>query len=268
MTRERDIERVLEVWLETGPSEMPDRVFDAVLDRIERVPQRHTMPFTRRFQPMTSTLKLVAVTVLATALGLGAFSFLATTTPTTPGSSPSPEPSPTASPKLLPLSFGELEPGTYALGDPLLVPDSPIARMTATVPEGWGGIRGRTFANLFQMTEEPMVGSVGIAIPSNFFVDPCDLTKGRWDPPLGPTVDDFVEAIANVPGYRTSRRPISSGWGTRARVWRSSDRPPSPSVRTASPTPGRRSPTRPRSTSSTASTTACGSWTSTARGSW
>ena len=40
MTRERDIERVLEAWLEPGPSVMPDRVFDAVLDRIEREPQR------------------------------------------------------------------------------------------------------------------------------------------------------------------------------------------------------------------------------------
>ena len=211
MTPERDIERVLDVWLETGPSVMPDRVYDAVLDRIEHVPQRGTRPFTRRFHPMSSTLKLVAVTVLATAVGLGAFSFLATTSPTIPASSPSPRPSPTPSPELLPLSFAELEPGTYRLGDPTSVPDSPIARMTATVPEGWGGIRGRTFANLFQMTEEPMVGSVGIAIPSNFFVDPCDLSKGRWDPPLGPSVADFVEAIADVPGYTVSE-PTEIEW--------------------------------------------------------
>ena len=54
MTRERDIERVLEAWLEPGPSEMPDRVFEAVLDRIEREPQRRTLPFIRRFHPMTS----------------------------------------------------------------------------------------------------------------------------------------------------------------------------------------------------------------------
>ena len=65
MTREREIERVLEAWLEPGPSVMPDRVFDAVLDRIEREPQRRGLRLTRRFHPMTSTLKLVAVTVLA-----------------------------------------------------------------------------------------------------------------------------------------------------------------------------------------------------------
>ena len=42
-------------------------------------------------------------------------------------------------------------------------------------------------------------------------MDPCDTTKGRWDPPLGPTVDDFVEAMADVPGYRTST-PTDIEW--------------------------------------------------------
>jgi hypothetical protein len=83
--------------------------------------------------------------------------------------------------------------------------------MTATVPEGWAGIRGRTFAHLFQLSDVPMVGSILIQLPSNFYVDPCDTTKGQLDPPLGPTVEDFLEAIGNVPGYQTTT-PVDIEW--------------------------------------------------------
>jgi len=35
-------------------------------------------------------------------------------------------------------------------------------------------------------------GSISMALPDNFYFDPCDTNAGLWDPPLGPTVDDFV----------------------------------------------------------------------------
>ena len=76
--------------------------------------------------------------------------------------------------------------------------------MTATVPEGWQGIRGETFANLFQTNDDFPAGSISLSLPDNFYVDPCDTSAGLWDPPLGPTVDDFVTALANVPGYTTT----------------------------------------------------------------
>ena len=50
MTRPRDIERVLEAWFLDGPSHMPDRLFDAVLDRVERVPQRRLARLSLRFE--------------------------------------------------------------------------------------------------------------------------------------------------------------------------------------------------------------------------
>ena len=40
MTQQREIERVLDVWFADGPTEVPDRVFDVVIDRIERQSQR------------------------------------------------------------------------------------------------------------------------------------------------------------------------------------------------------------------------------------
>ncbi len=40
MTHERDIERILDHWLADGPDMAPDRVLDAVADRIERQSQQ------------------------------------------------------------------------------------------------------------------------------------------------------------------------------------------------------------------------------------
>ena len=40
MTHERDIERLLDTWFRDGPTEAPDRIVDAVTDRIGRQSQR------------------------------------------------------------------------------------------------------------------------------------------------------------------------------------------------------------------------------------
>jgi hypothetical protein len=70
MSTQRDIERVLDAWLATGPSEMPDRVFHDALDRIERVPQRRAA-WPTRFPAMFSISKLpLAAAVAALAIGL------------------------------------------------------------------------------------------------------------------------------------------------------------------------------------------------------
>ena len=43
MTRDQDIERVLERWFTEGPTQMPDRLFEYV-DHIDRLPQRRQRP--------------------------------------------------------------------------------------------------------------------------------------------------------------------------------------------------------------------------------
>jgi hypothetical protein len=203
MTPERDIERVLEAWMAQGSSTMPDRLFDAVVDQIERVPQRRARRSLTRFPSMQTMLRVAATAVIVLVIGIG----IGQLTPTGPyDSGPSPLPSPLASPTQpldLPLSFGPIEAGTYFLGNPAFN-DSPLSRMTATVPEGWQGIRGNTFANLFQTADEFPAGSISMALPDNFFIDPCDTSVGLMDPPLGPSVDDFVTALAKLPGYQTT----------------------------------------------------------------
>ena len=218
---------------------------------------------------MTSTLKLVAVTVLATAVGLGTFALLATTTPTTPASSPSPEPSPAATPGLLPLSFGELEAGDVHARRSARGPRQPHHADDRDRTRGLGG-HPRPHLRQPVPAEPTSPGGAASAsrIPSNFFVDPCDTTKGRWDPPLGPTVDDFVEAMADVPGYRSSSRPnrVAGLLGQESRGDRTGvGRRVQGRLRPRLGDAVQRDRGVPRRT---ASTTGCGSWTSTARGSW
>ena len=60
MTGQRDIGRTLDAWFVDGPSVMPDRLFDAVLDQVERTPQP---PFARlrlRLNDMNSNIRWLA----------------------------------------------------------------------------------------------------------------------------------------------------------------------------------------------------------------
>ena len=95
MNRNRDIERVLDAWLVDGSSHMPERLFEAVLDRVERTPQRHRPWSNLRFPPMTPRLYLTTAAAIVVAVGAVGFAVLAGPSDgVPPGSSPTPSPSP------------------------------------------------------------------------------------------------------------------------------------------------------------------------------
>ena len=71
MTRDRDIERVLEAWLRPGPTVMPDRLFDGVLERIERQPQRRLVRIHRRITNMRPTSLMLVAAAIVVAVGAG-----------------------------------------------------------------------------------------------------------------------------------------------------------------------------------------------------
>ena len=66
MNGHRDIERTLDAWFVDGPMVMPDRLFDVVLDQVERVPQRRLARLSLRYAEMNPRSRLF--TVLAAAL--------------------------------------------------------------------------------------------------------------------------------------------------------------------------------------------------------
>jgi hypothetical protein len=71
MNRERDIERVLDAWLAQGPTVMTDRLFDDVLERIERQPQRRLARLQLRIATMRPITILAAAAAIAIAVGAG-----------------------------------------------------------------------------------------------------------------------------------------------------------------------------------------------------
>ncbi|HEU0237059.1 MAG TPA: hypothetical protein VFR14_11530 [Candidatus Limnocylindrales bacterium] len=113
MNRQRDIDRVLDAWLVDGSSHMPDRLFEAVLDRVERTPQRHRPWSNLRFPPMTPRLYLTTAAAIVVAVGAVGFAMLGGPSPVTPpGGTPSATPSSTppvsSSPGLLDLGPREI----------------------------------------------------------------------------------------------------------------------------------------------------------------
>lgn len=103
MTRNRDIERVLEEWFSEGPTQMPDHLFTAVVDRIDRVPQRRLAQLKTRFFAMNSNLRLATAAAVILAVGVvGAFALSrAPGTGTSPSPTPIVTPGPSASPSPL-----------------------------------------------------------------------------------------------------------------------------------------------------------------------
>lgn len=199
MSTDRDTTRIVRSWLRTDEHESADRVLDAVLDRLDTTPQRrNTWWPARRFPEMNTTVKLAlaaAAVVVAALLGIR---FLG------PGLSiggPEATPSPTPIPQSFPNGGPNLSPGAYVIDEPFPV------RITFDVPDGW--FSWISTANVAGLIVDNGVGDGGSGwgttfwIVGNVYADPCD-PGSLLDPPLGPSVDDLVTALASLPGYEAT----------------------------------------------------------------
>jgi hypothetical protein len=157
MTSDLDIERVLDHWFTEQPTQVADRVFDGVADRIARQPQQPAWRVLERdlhvnthLKPLLAIAAIVVVAVAGFAIlrpsGGGVGGPLAPlSSPTAP---PTPTPSPSsvasASPSIDPFSSAEF-PDWYPRpsdGSGILPAGSQttqafLAGSTLTVPEGW-----------------------------------------------------------------------------------------------------------------------------------
>jgi hypothetical protein len=70
-------------------------------------------------------------------------------------------------------------------------------RVTLTVPDGWAGVLGT--AVWLDENLPPGGAALGLNRGAWLFSDPCRKDAGAPDLPVGPTVDDFVNALANHP---------------------------------------------------------------------
>jgi len=192
---EYDFDRTARLWLDDGPSQMPDRALDAALATIGRTRQRRAFWPASRFPFMTPTLRVaasaaavIALVVGVVAIGLG---------PSGPGAiqvTPTPTPSASPSPLVIPAGEGRvlLTPGTYLAASPF------PKRVTVTLPDGWSGNIGGPYA-VFLSRLVPNA-EIDLSIFTTVYADPCHYDRGAMNPPPGPSVDDLVTALTNLPG--------------------------------------------------------------------
>jgi hypothetical protein len=211
MSTERDVTRIVRSWLEEGVTALPDRVLDTVLDQLPATSQRRPSWPVRRAQGMTTSLKLAFAMAAVIAIAIAGINLL-------PGSggiggpgvvAPSPTVSPSPTPSPIAFHDGTLAPGTYVMtpfsgmqnastvciGQKGCVEDpaDDAIRVTFTVPEGYEAVGNR-----------PLIwgnpGGTGLIIlrGGGLYSDPCHSAPPP-DIAVGPTVDDFANALADHP---------------------------------------------------------------------
>lgn len=198
MSTERETTRIVRSWLRTDEHESANRVLDAVLDQLDTTPQRRAGWPARRTITMNKfmSIGLAAAAVLVAVL-IGFQLFGSSIGIGDPESEPSPTVEASASAAGMPLpAEGQLTAGRYSIGDPY------PATISFDVPDGWLACNPSDFERGVCESFEP--GAIGVAflVVENVVADPC--SDVALEPPVGPSVDDLVEAISNLDGFEAS----------------------------------------------------------------
>ena len=186
MTHDRDLDRVLDRWMDDGPTVVSDRVIATAMTDVHTTRQRGARwaPLKELFMTMKPATTAVALTVIAV-LGIAAYQLWAGG----PGNIGD-DPQPTPTPRAFEDASGALEPGAYASSIDSI-------EITYTVPAGW------TREPAAPELAGPYAGEIGglsFWIVTDLFADPCRFDQGNLDPPPGPGVDDLANALVEQPG--------------------------------------------------------------------
>ena len=141
MTTPRDPDRLIRAFLAEGPTDLPDRTYDAIRSDIERTRQRVVFgPW--RLTPMNTYVKLAIAAAAVVVVAVVGINLLPAGNGQIggPGPSPSPAPSPSPTPTPSPPRRGVPPPGGPALGRQPLTSGGP--RVSRDGPQA-GGVRQR-----------------------------------------------------------------------------------------------------------------------------
>lgn len=196
MSTDRETTRIVRSWLDEGVTQLPDRVLDAVLDQVPATPQRRATWWpVRRYQSMNTMLKFgLAATVVAIAALFGV-NYLGANVGGPGLADPTPSPAPTPVTALA--GQEDLAAGRYSIASGISM------RVTAAVPNGWSavgswGVRGPLGY------EAPDGSGIRFYTVGNLLNNPSSYADGLQDPPVGPTVDDLIEAIVEQAEWTSS----------------------------------------------------------------
>jgi hypothetical protein len=219
MNDDRDIEQALGQWLVDGVDAMPDRVFVAVLDRVDRQPQALAPRLLRRLPDMTPFVRLAAiaaVVLVVAVIGIGvgppAPDEVGQPVPTTTASiRPSPSAALNATPAVPVTPGATARAGAYRTWF-TNVASVPGLTVDLTAPVDWQRFEDwAMFGPGSKSVGDPDAVAVGVFGVSSLFSDPChwdirgDGVPGPGDVGVGPTVDDLVSALRAASAYVTSR---------------------------------------------------------------
>ena len=192
MSTDRDTKHVVRSWMQEGATQLPDRVLDAVLDELPATRQRgiggigRWFPIPLRFAVAT----LAAAIMVAVAAGL-----VGPSSEIRLGGAPDASALATEYPVLT--EGSDLPAGRYE------VPDTLGAPITLQVPAGWSNCSLGTEEVGVCSGHGPASAGVTFSVIADVLEDPCDHTA-RSGPPLGPGVDDLVQAIRGLDGFTST----------------------------------------------------------------
>lgn len=210
MSFDPETTRIVRSWLDEGVTQLPDRVLDAVLDRVPATPQRRVTWWpARRLSTMNTTLKFgLAAAVVAVAALIG-INVLGTPSnvggPGPGGATPTPQPTPTATP--VPPE-GLLPEGPHVLTDGGEIDGISTLPITVTIPgSDWHGAPGSAILVKNDTADAPDGAGV-IVFFGDLYVygDPCQWATTRPDTP-STTVDELVEALS-AQATRDATEPV------------------------------------------------------------
>ena len=194
MSTDRDVTRIVRSWLRTDEYESADRVLNSVLDQLDTTHQRRlTWWPARRFPPMSTTLRIALATAAVVILAFLGIRFLGGSNVGSQSATATPIPTPT------PVPFSGLD-GAIPPGPVILDGAFPLA-VEFIVPTGWAANASDELADEVDFSKvrgDSTPAWVSFSLVENVFPDPCHPVE--MDPPLGPTVDDLVNALTGMAG--------------------------------------------------------------------
>jgi hypothetical protein len=227
MTDDRSLERAARSWLEDGPTDAPDRAVEAALLRIQTTPQERDLRIPWRLPKMTTPARVATAAVIGVLVVGGAIFMLGRPGQTGvggPGPTSTPTESPTPIPSATPSPTGPVGEGPLQAGQHMAKPFAPpngngvchdppqpgcsdtarddTIRFTFTVPDGWAS---NDSGAAITKPATGIVAPTGMGLLFHrggwLYSDPCIkvATQELPDIPVGPSVDDFANALANHP---------------------------------------------------------------------
>jgi hypothetical protein len=232
MTDDRSLERAARSFIESGPTRAPERAVEAALSRIQTTSQERGLRVPRRIT-MTTQARVAAAAVIGV-LAIGGALFLIGRTDQSnvggPAASPSPPSSvPASNAAVTPPSDAQQPPlpddpdGVLAAGTYVATPFAPeqscmsppqpgcseseddSIRVTFTVPDGWAAF-GNGVWLAGESNSAPAGAAMGVGRGGWLHSDPCITAEQDAAPDgappdvaVGPSVDDFANALADHP---------------------------------------------------------------------